>query len=162
VAVLFSITAAVIRLARFNVEPAGHAKVAFHGVPSPSAGMTLATFYPFSQTDFYQTYLAHWRWPELMIGLMLVIAFLMMIHVLYPLVPKLGFRPRRHSLTGLFLGTMVILAITIPRHFFFPDLVGYLGSGVLKWTLLGFLERMPDRDPMYDEEAEADEAGADL
>ena len=32
----------------------------------------------------------------------------------------------------------------------------------MKWTRLGFLERMPDRDPMYDEEEEADEAGAEL
>src|SRR5690606_21522082 len=86
----------------------------------------------------YHLFLAQWRWLELMVGLMLVIAFLMMSHVLYPVVPKIGFRTRRHILNGLFLGTMVILAITIPRLFFFPALVGYLGYGVLKWTLLGF------------------------
>ena len=34
---------AVIRLARFNVEQAGRAKKYFHGLPSPAAGMTLAT-----------------------------------------------------------------------------------------------------------------------
>lgn len=163
VAVFFYITAAVIRLARFNVEQAGHAKLAFHGLPSPSAGMTLATFYPFSQTNFFQTYLSHWRWPELMIGLMLVIAFLMMSHVLYPVVPKIGIRTRKHILNGLFLGTMVVLAITVPRLFFFPALIGYLAYGVIKSTLVGFLERMPERDPMIDEEEdEGDEAGAEL
>lgn len=163
VAVFFYVTAAVIRLARFNVEQAGHAKLAFHGLPSPSAGMTLATFYPFSQTDFFQTYLSHWRWPELMIGLMLVIAFLMMSHVLYPVVPKIGVRTRKHILNGLFLGTMIVLAITVPRLFFFPALIGYLAYGVLKSTLVGFLERMPERDPMIDEEEdEGDEAGAEL
>ncbi|HLA14456.1 MAG TPA: CDP-diacylglycerol--serine O-phosphatidyltransferase, partial [Gemmatimonadaceae bacterium] len=35
---------AVIRLARFNVEQAGRAKKYFHGLPSPAAGMTLATY----------------------------------------------------------------------------------------------------------------------
>lgn len=164
VAAFFYVTAAVIRLARFNVEQAGHAKVAFHGLPSPSAGMTLATFYPFSQTDFFRTYLADWRWPELMIGLMLIIAFLMMSHVLYPVVPKFGFRTRRGILNGVFLLTMITLAVTIPRLFFFPALIGYLAYGVTKSTLLGFFERLPDRDPMEDEEddEEGDEAGAEL
>src|SRR5687768_1193602 len=44
------ITAAIIRLARFNVEQAGSAKVSFHGLPSPNAGVTVATFYTFSET----------------------------------------------------------------------------------------------------------------
>src|SRR5205823_7331786 len=44
---------AVIRLARFNVEQAGRAKKYFHGLPSPAAGMTLATYYWFSQTSLY-------------------------------------------------------------------------------------------------------------
>ena len=163
VAAFFYVTAAVIRLARFNVEQAGHAKVAFHGLPSPSAGMTLATFYPFSQTAFFETYLSHWMWPELMIGLMLIISFLMMSHVLYPVVPKFGFRTRKGIINGVFLLTMIILAITIPRLYFFPALIGYLAYGVLKSTLLGFFDRLPDRDPMLDEEEdEGDEAGAEL
>ena len=45
------VAAAIIRLARFNVEQAGSAKANFHGLPSPTAGMTIATFYPFS--DFF-------------------------------------------------------------------------------------------------------------
>lgn len=163
VAAFFYVTAAVIRLARFNVEQAGHAKLAFHGLPSPSAGMTLATFYPFSQTAFFQTYLSHWLWPELMIGLMLIIAFLMMSHVLYPVVPKFGFRTPKGIINGVFLLTMISLAVTIPRLYFFPALIGYLAYGVLKATLLGFFERLPDRDPMDDDaEDEGDEAGAEL
>ena len=41
-----------LRLARFNVEQAGSAKVAFHGLPSPNAGVTMATFYTFTQIAF--------------------------------------------------------------------------------------------------------------
>ena len=44
---------AVMRLARFNVEQAGRKKTHFHGLPSPAAGMTLATYYWFSQTPLY-------------------------------------------------------------------------------------------------------------
>jgi CDP-diacylglycerol--serine O-phosphatidyltransferase len=165
VAAFFYVTGAVIRLARFNVEQAGHAKVAFHGLPSPSAGMTLATFYPFSQTDLFRTYLADWMWPEFMIGLMITLGFLMMSHVLYPVVPKFGFRTRKGIMNGIFLLTMIILAVAIPRLYFFPALLGYIAYGIIKGTLLGFFERLPDRDPMLDEEEDedqGDEAGAEL
>lgn len=160
IAAFFYVTAACIRLARFNVEQAGHAKVAFHGLPSPSAGMTLATFYPFSNTQFFQTYLTGWAWPELMTALMLLIGMLMMSHVLYPVIPKFGFRTTRGIVNGLFLLTMIVLAVTIPALFFFPALIGYLGYGVLKALVLGFFERLPERDPLLDEVG--DEAGAEL
>jgi CDP-diacylglycerol--serine O-phosphatidyltransferase len=161
IASFFYVTAAVIRLARFNVEQAGHAKVAFHGLPSPSSGMTLATFYPFSQTDFFARHLASWAWPEIMAGLMIILGLLMMSHVLYPVVPKFGFRTLRGILTGIFLLTMIVLAITIPALFFFPALMGYVAYGIGKALVLGFFERLPDRDPLLDEE-EGDEAGAEL
>jgi CDP-diacylglycerol---serine O-phosphatidyltransferase len=161
IASFFYITAAVIRLARFNVEQAGHAKVSFHGLPSPSSGMTLATFYPFSQTELFAQRFATWAWPEIMTGLMVVLGLLMMSHVLYPVVPKFGFRTARGILTGLFLLTMIVLAVTIPALFFFPALIGYVAYGIGKALVLGFFERLPDRDPMLDEE-EGDEAGAEL
>jgi CDP-diacylglycerol---serine O-phosphatidyltransferase len=157
----FYVSSAVVRLARFNVEQAGHAKVAFHGLPSPSAGMTLATFYPFSQTPFFATYLSAFRWPELMIGLMIVLGLLMMSHVLYPVVPKFGFRTRRGIMNGVFLMTMIALAITVPSYFFFPALLGYVTYGVGKATVLGFFERMPEDDLLLDQEP-GDEAGAEL
>jgi CDP-diacylglycerol--serine O-phosphatidyltransferase len=155
------VSACVIRLARFNVEQAGRAKVAFHGLPSPSAGMTLATFYPFSQTSFFRTYLADWNWPTLMTTLMVVLGFLMMSHVLYPVVPRVGMRTMRGIMNGVFLLTMIVLAATIPSLYFFPALLGYVVYGLLKATLLGFLDRLPERDPMLDEE-EGDDAGAEL
>ncbi|CAN5852610.1 CDP-diacylglycerol--serine O-phosphatidyltransferase [soil metagenome] len=161
IAAFFYVSSAVVRLARFNVEQAGHAKVAFHGLPSPSAGMTLATFYPFSQTPFFETYLAGFRWPELMIGLMIMLGLLMMSHVLYPVVPKFGFRTRRGIVNGVFLLTMITLAIVAPSYFFFPALLGYVTYGLGKTMVLGFFERMPDQDLLYDEEA-GDEAGAEL
>lgn len=161
IAAWFYLTCAVVRLARFNVEQAGHAKFAFHGLPSPSAGMTLAAWYPFSQTAFFQTYLAGFRWPELMTGLMVVLGLLMMSHVLYPVVPKFGFRTMRGILTGLFMITIIVLGITIPSIFFFPALMMYVAYGPVKALILGFFERLPDRDMLLDEE-DVDESGAEL
>jgi CDP-diacylglycerol--serine O-phosphatidyltransferase len=161
IAAFFYVSAIVIRLARFNVEQAGHAKVVFHGLPSPSAGMTLATFHPFSQTAFFQQNIAHWAWPELITALMVVLGLLMMSHVPYPVVPKFGIRSARGILTGLFLLTMIVLASTIPSIYFFPALMGYVSYGIGKAAVLGFFERLPERDPLLDEE-EGDEAGAEL
>ncbi len=160
VASFFYVAAAVVRLARFNVEQAGHAKVVWHGLPSPSSGVTLATFYPFSQTDFFRTYLADWRWPTIVSGLMIVLGFLMMSHVPYPVVPKFGFRSLRGFLTFGFIMTCIVAAITIPSIFFFPAVIGYVAYGLLKALFLGFFERLPARDPLLDEEP--DEAGAEL
>lgn len=162
IAAFFYVVAAVIRLARFNVEQAGHAKLAFHGLPSPSAGMTLATFHPFSQTAFFRTYLANWAWPELMTALMIIIGMLMMSHILYPVVPKIGFRTRRGLVNSAFILTLLTLAITIPSLYFFPALLCYIVYGILKSVFLGMLDRLPDEvDPMLDEEV-PDEAGAEL
>src|SRR6188768_519001 len=83
---------AVIRLARFNVEQAGRSKTHFHGLPSPAAGLTLATYYWFAKTPLYnQTVilftdsktLSDLPWPTILPGLMAVLAALMISDVPY-------------------------------------------------------------------------------
>jgi CDP-diacylglycerol---serine O-phosphatidyltransferase len=161
IAAFFYVAGTVIRLARFNVEQAGHAKVSFHGLPSPAAGMTLATFYPFSQTDLFQQHFAALPWPNIMIGMMLALGMLMMSHVLYPVVPKFGFRNVKGFLTLAAFLVTVIAAFTIPSLFFFPALLLYATYGVVKAVVLGFFERLPDRDLLLDTE-ESDEVDAEL
>jgi CDP-diacylglycerol--serine O-phosphatidyltransferase len=156
----FYVAAAVIRLARFNVEQAGHAKSAFHGLPSPSAGMTLATFYPFSQTQFFRDNFTQWPWVTVMTVMLFVLSLLMMSHVLYPVVPKAGFRSARGIGNFVFLMANIVAAVTIPALFFFPMSVAYVSYGVLKALALGFFERLPESDPLLDEDP--DEAGAEL
>ncbi len=95
---------AVIRLARFNVEQAGRAKTHFHGLPSPAAGMTLATYYWFSQTSLYNDTvifftdnrtLAELPWHTILRWLMVGLAYLMISDVPYPAVPTIGYRSTR-------------------------------------------------------------------
>jgi CDP-diacylglycerol--serine O-phosphatidyltransferase len=157
------ITAVVMRLARFNVEQAGGAKAVFYGLPSPTAGSLLATFYPFSQTAFFANNLAGLPWADIMTGTMVVLGGLMVSHIPYAVVPKFGFRTAKGVAT---LGLMVLtLAATFlfPRYYFFGMAVLYTAYGLAKSLVLGLFERLPDRDPLLDEEGDPDmdEAGAE-
>jgi len=149
----FYILAVVLRLARFNVEQAGHAKSKFFGLPSPAAGMTLATFYPFSQTAFAQQTLTGF-WPaSLSLAVLMVLCSLLMVsHVPYAVWPRMGVRSAR-GLAGIAF-TLAVLAgaFYVPELFFFPLGVGYIAYGLGRAVILGMLERMPDRDPLRDEE----------
>lgn len=151
------VVAAVVRLARFNIEQGGEAKRVFHGLPSPAAGMTLASYYPFSQTAFYQTYLAALPWHQIMAMAMVLLAVLMVSHVPYAKVPRIGFRTRKGQLTTLWVLLLVVLAFTVPRYYFFTALVLYMAWGLLRSVLLGLLDRLPERDPLLDEDEDEDD-----
>jgi CDP-diacylglycerol--serine O-phosphatidyltransferase len=133
---------AVIRLARFNVEQAGRAKKYFHGLPSPAAGMTLATYYWFSQTSLYnQTVVGDLNWTTGLRGLMMLLAFLMISNVSYPAVPTIGFRK-----ISEILGTLVVVAtfigvLLLRKEFYFPALICYVLYGLAKTVIFGLLDR---------------------
>ena len=148
------ITAVVVRLARFNVEQGGEAKRHFNGLPSPSAGMTLAAYYPFSQTPFFQTYLSDLPWENIMAMGMVLLGVLMVSHVPYAKVPRIGFRTRKGILTTIWVLALVFLAVSVPRYYFFTALVLYTVWGLLKSVLLGLLDRLPERDPLLDHDDE--------
>src|SRR6266496_162327 len=147
---------AVIRLARFNVEQAGRAKKYFHGLPSPAAGMTLATYYWFSQTSLYnQTVVGDLNWTSGLRGLMMLLAFLMISNVSYPAVPTVGFRK-----ISEILGTLVVIAtfigvLFLRKEFYFPALVCYVLYGLAKTVIFGLLDRRPRGDaPVIDDDDE--------
>lgn len=158
------ITSVVVRLARFNVEQAGRAKSHFIGLPSPTAGMILATFYPFSRTPFFQSNLDHLPWPQLMGMGMVLLGVLMLSHIPYPVVPRIGFRTLKGLLTTAFMAACVLAALAVPSNFFFPFLATYTVIGLTRSVVLGLLDRLPERDPLLDEEEgqESDEAGAEI
>jgi len=144
----FYVMAAAIRLARFNVTQAGRAKEHFIGLPSPAAGMTLATYYPFTQTDWFEA-LRGLPWHLLLTFLMIALTILMVSNVHYPTLPRAGFRSAR-GLLGLTL-ILVILVFGIWQHdvFLFPLGILYMTYGVGRAVLLGFFAA-----PAEDEEAE--------
>ena len=144
----FYVMAVAIRLARFNITQAGRAKTYFIGLPSPAAGMTLATYYPFAQTELFRS-LHTLPWHLLLTFLMIALTMLMVSNVHYATLPRAGFRTAR-GLLGLTL-IVVILVFGIWQHdvFLFPLGVTYVCYGVLRAVLLGFFAA-----PAEDEEAE--------
>jgi CDP-diacylglycerol--serine O-phosphatidyltransferase len=141
------ITCAAIRLARFNVEQAGRAKRYFHGLPSPAAGLTLATYYWFSQTPLYnQTILGDLPWHFWLRFLMLALAFLMISNVSYPAVPTIGYKKVSEILGSLVVAGTIIGVIVLRKQFYFPALLLYVLYGVGKTVFFGLIGRRPRGD----------------
>ena len=146
------VTAVVVRLARFNVETAGEPKRYFHGLPSPAAGMFLASYYPFSQTTLYREYLGDLPWPRLAGIATMLLGVLLVSHVPYAKVPRIGLKTARGLFnTAVVLGAL-FLALTVPRYYFFLALLLYIAWGLVKSVLLGLLDRLPGGDPLLEEE----------
>jgi len=138
----FYVVAAAVRLARYNVVSAGKPTAWFTGMPSPAAGMTLATFYPFSQTEWYRASLAVLDLQEQGLAILaLMLAVLMVSGVKYPKMPSFGFRTGRQGfVTVLVLGLMTA-ALVKPDVFLFPIGLLYLGFGLVRSALLALVDR---------------------
>ena len=138
----FFTACAVLRLARFNVEQAGTSKDYFQGLPSPAAGITLATYYWFSQSPLYtETAIADWQWHQMLRIVMAGLSILMISNVPYPVMPPVGFRSAK-GLGGL--GILVIgvaMLIFGELEYFFPLTVAYVAFGLFRAGWLGLLER---------------------
>jgi CDP-diacylglycerol--serine O-phosphatidyltransferase len=135
----FYVMAAAIRLARFNVTQAGIAKTYFIGLPSPAAGMTLATYWPFVQTELYGNALAALPWPQLLPFLMIALTILMVSNVRYAHFPRASVRDARGLLGLVVLLCILFFGIWRPGEFFFLLGLAYMTYGVVRAVVLGFL-----------------------
>ncbi|HEX8213571.1 MAG TPA: CDP-diacylglycerol--serine O-phosphatidyltransferase [Longimicrobium sp.] len=152
------IVAAILRLARFNIEQAGTEKSSFHGLPSPISGATLATFYAFTTTDVWQRFFHRVPMPRAAGFLALIVGVLMVSNVLYPVVPRFSFRTWSGRLAFFLAFAAIVAAFTVPQYFFFPMGLLYITWGLVRTVLAGFEEKLPDRDPMILEEPAEEEA----
>src|SRR3954469_9609434 len=149
---------AVMRLARFNVEQAGRAKTYFHGLPSPMAGLTLATYYWFSQTPLYQQTvilftddktLADLPWPRIMGFLMAILAALMISDVPYLAFPSVGYKTTKQRLGTLVVAATLAGLIFLKKEFIFPALLAYVLFGVVQYFVIGLAGRASSPDEIY-------------
>jgi CDP-diacylglycerol--serine O-phosphatidyltransferase len=153
------VTAVALRLARFNVVSAGKPSTGwFTGLPSPSAGMTLAVYYPFSQTPWYRASLAYLDLQHQgLVVLMLLLAVLMVSNVKYPKFPPIGLRSAK-GIFGLAVHLVILLgALLAPEYFLFPLGLVYVTYGVARATVLGLMERQELAAGAEDQIAEAGE-----
>jgi CDP-diacylglycerol---serine O-phosphatidyltransferase len=137
------VVAVALRLARFNVLSAGKPPSPwFTGLPSPAAGMTLAVYYPFSQTNWYRASLAYLDLQhEGLVVLMLLLAVLMVSNVKYPKFPPIGLRSRK-GIFGLTVHVVILLGgLFAPEYFLFPLGLFYVAFGIGRATVLGLMER---------------------
>jgi CDP-diacylglycerol--serine O-phosphatidyltransferase len=126
------------RLAVFNVQQAGRAKRYFHGLPSPAAGLTLATYYWFSQTSLYtETNIVDLPWHFVLRFVMLGLAALMISPIPYPAVPTVGYKNTKQILGSLAVIAVIVGVFLVPKQFFFPACLVYILYGLLKTVLLG-------------------------
>ncbi|MEP6493576.1 MAG: CDP-diacylglycerol--serine O-phosphatidyltransferase [bacterium] len=162
--IFFFTACAVMRLARFNVEQAGRKKTHFHGLPSPAAGLTLATYYWFRETPLYsQTVilftdsktLSDLPWQAILPGLMAILAALMISDVPYPNIPSIGFRTVKKVLGSIVVAGSLVLLLVRRKEFIFPALIAYVLFGAVKWLTLGFVGRSTTPGEIFwDERAE--------
>jgi CDP-diacylglycerol--serine O-phosphatidyltransferase len=125
------VSAAAIRLARFNIQTniAGLDKRYFVGMPSPAAaGVPAATVFA------YPSFVAGWPYNLLALPMVLVPAFLMVSTVRYRSFKSIDMGTRR-SYRGLLLMAVVIAAIaTHPQITLVVVAYGYLASGLIGWS----------------------------
>src|SRR5687767_11821585 len=152
------VVAVALRLARFNVLSAGKPPSSwFTGLPSPAAGMTLAVYYPFSQTNWYRASLAYLDLQHQgLVVLMLLLAVLMVSNVKYPKFPPIGIRSAK-GIFGLVVHLVILIGgLTAPEYFLFPLGLFYVTFGIVRATVLGLMER-PEAVPVVDERLAEDD-----
>ena len=107
--------------------------------------MTLAVYYPFSQTPWYRQSLAYLDFQrEGLTILMVLLSLLMVSTVKYPRFPAIGFRTVK-GLFGLAVHVVILVgALRIPSYFLFPLGLTYMTFGLARHAVLGVLERHDD------------------
>ena len=147
------VVAVAVRLARYNVQHGTGKPGWFTGMPSPSAGMMLAVYYPFSQTTWYRQSLAYLDFQREGLAILMVLLSLLMVStVKYPRFPAIGFRTLK-GIFGLLLHLVIlVLSLAYPSHFLFPLGLTYLTFGIALHAIQGVLERH-DHPPLSDLES---------
>ncbi len=138
------VVCAALRLARYNVHAGPAGERTFTGLPSPAAGMTLATYYPFTQTAFFQAQLTTLPWNQILIFLTIALSLAMVSNIRYARLPRIGVRTVRGALGLSFHLTIIGFGIWARDIFFFPLGITYLSYGIGRAAVLGFLERGED------------------
>lgn len=130
-----------LRLARYNIQTPGEHRTTFSGLPSPAAGMTLATYYPFTRTSVFQSELAGLPWSQIMVFLTIALSVAMVSNIRYARLPRIGVRSVR-GLLGLGVNLGILgFGIWARDIFFFPLGLAYLTYGLFRAAVVGFLER---------------------
>jgi CDP-diacylglycerol---serine O-phosphatidyltransferase len=145
------VVCAALRLARYNVQTTTEHKSTFSGLPSPAAGMTLATYYPFTETGFYRDQLAGLPWSQILLFLTIALSLAMVSTVRYARLPRIGIRTPSGLLGLGVILTMFGFAVWERDIFFFPLGIAYLSYGLLRGAVLAITESQDARTQDQDD-----------
>jgi CDP-diacylglycerol---serine O-phosphatidyltransferase len=137
------VVAVALRLARFNVLSHGKPTPGwFTGLPSPAGGMTLATYYAFSQTSWYRATIAYLdlQHQELVV-LLLLLSVLMVSKVMYPRGAPISLRTPGGIVALVVLLGIIVGALVSPSWVLFPFFLAYMAFGVLRQVALILVDR---------------------
>lgn len=137
------VVATALRLARYNVLSASKPTPGwFVGMPSPAAGMTLATYYPFSQTEWYRASVAYLDLDHQgLVFLILLLAVLMVSKVMYPRHAPVNLKTPA-GIIGLVVQLGILVgAVIAPSAVLFPVGIAYLAFGIVRHFILILIGR---------------------
>lgn len=136
------VVAVALRLARFNVLSQTKPTPGwFTGLPSPAGGMTLATYYAFSQTTWYRASVSYLDLQHQgLVVLLLLLSALMVSKVMYPRGGPINLRTASGIIPAVVLVTFVVGSIMAPSSFLFPFFLTYTTFGVLRHVVLSLLD----------------------
>ena len=133
-----------LRLARYNVhtedQPSNVPRGNFSGLPTTAAGMTLAVYYPFTLTEFYQEHLVDLPWNIMLIFLIIALSLAMVSTIEYARLPGVGFRTWRGRLGFPLHFTILGFGIWSRDIFFFPLGIAYLLYGLIRAAVVAQME----------------------
>jgi hypothetical protein len=120
--------------------------------------MTLAVYYPFSQTNWYRASLAYLDLQhEGLVVLLLLLALLMVSNVKYPKFPPIGVRSAR-GIFGLVVHLVILFGgLLFPEYFLFPLGLFYMTFGLARATVLGLMERSEPMGVIEERVADGDD-----
>jgi len=137
------VSAAAIRLARFNIQSAGvnQDKRYFVGMPSPAAaGVPAATVfaYPYGLSDY---------WQLLALPIVLVPAFLMVSTIRYRSFKTFDLGTRRSYRNLIVIAAVIAAIATHPQITLVVMAYTYLASGLIGWLIGKTQKRSADAEP---------------
>jgi CDP-diacylglycerol---serine O-phosphatidyltransferase len=126
---------AIYRLARFNIGAADDDHVGFYGLPSPAAGILVASIPALEVPDFMFLFHFHVKFPPwVFVPIYVLVAFLMVTRIEYSKTTAIIYRKGRFLLILTIIAMILLIAI-FSMWFVFVMISTYIVVGLLLYAV---------------------------
>jgi CDP-diacylglycerol---serine O-phosphatidyltransferase len=127
-----------MRLARFNVQLVGFDKEYFHGIPIPSAAMTICSYVILFKDEIIVSPF----YKDLLIPLCIIMSLLMVTTIKYDTLPKFTIKDiKRKPIRFIVFFAGVIIMIVTSGKAIFPFFVFYILVGIIR-SIIKFINQL--------------------